>query len=162
MSASIAQETEILIDAQRFAQTQHDAALKPLFRELAELYPLLGRLDSLAQAAREAALDRYTEVQVAIHREVAGWGEQAGTVRSILYERLMVTVDSIDLVGRFAALEQPADDVSEAEALVAFLKLQEEAREWWMSYEERRALWQTNLIGLGAQLTEADSARAGQ
>jgi len=154
MSGSIAQETEMLINAQRFAQTQHDAALKPLFRELGELYPQLGRLDSLSQAAGEATLDRYTEVQVAIHREVAGWGEQAGTVRSILYERLMVTVDSIDLVGRFAALARPADDLSEAEALVAFLNLQEEAREWWMSYEERRALWQTDLLGFGAQLTE--------
>ena len=154
MSGSIAQETEILIEAQRFAQTQHDAALKPLFRELGELYPVLGRLDSLPQAAGEATLDRYSEVQVAIHREVAGWGEQAGTVRSILYERLMVTVDSIDLVGRFAALARPAGDLSEAEALVAFLKLQEEAREWWMSYEERRAFWQTDLIGFGAQLAE--------
>ena len=155
MSGSIAQETETLIEAQRFAQTQHDVALKPLFRELGELYPLLGRLDSLSQAAGEATLDRYTEVQVAIHREVAGWGEQAGTVRSILYERLMVTVDSIDLVGRFAALPQPAGDLSEAEALDAFLKLQDEAREWWMSYEERRALWHTDLLGFGAQLTES-------
>ena len=154
MSGSIAQETEILIEAQRFAQTQHDAALKPLFRELGELHPLLGRLDSLSQAAGEATLDRYSEVQVAIHREVAGWGEQAGTVRSILYERLMVTVDSIDMVGRFAALSRPAGDLSEADALDAFLKLQEEAREWWMSYEERRALWQTDLLGFGAQLTE--------
>jgi len=57
-------------------------------------------------------------------------------------------------VGRFAALARPADGLSEAEALVAFLKLQEEAREWWMSYEERRAFWQTDLIGFGAQLAE--------
>ena len=155
MSSSIAQETEMLVNAQRFAQTQHDAALKPLFRELGELYPLLGRLDSLSQAAGETTLDRYTEVQVAIHREVAGWGEQAGAVRSILHERLMVTVDSIDLVGRFAALARPAGDISKAEALVAFLELQDEAREWWMSYEERRALWQTDILGFGAQLTES-------
>ena len=153
MSGSIAEETEILIKAQRFAQTQHESALRPLFHELGGLYELIGRLHSLSQAAREATLDRYTEVQVAIHREMAGWGEQANAARTTLYDRLKATVHSIDLVARFAALSEPDDDVSEAESLRAFLRLQEEAREWWMTYEERRALWRTQLLGFGVEST---------
>ena len=152
MSGSIAQETEMLIKAQEFAQTQHEGTLKPLFRELGGLYELMGRSHSLSEAAKEATLDRYTEVQVAIHREMAGWGEQAGNIRTLLYERLMSTVPAIDLVARFSALSEPGEKVNESVSLRAFLRLQEEAREWWMTYEERRALWRTGLFGFGAQL----------
>jgi hypothetical protein len=134
MPGSIAEETEILIKAQRFAETQHETVLKPLFRELGVLHELMGRSHSLAQPAREATIDRYTEVQDAIHREMAGWGAQAEAVRAILYERLMATVHAIDLVARFSALSEPGDGVSEANALRAFRRVQEEAREWRMAY----------------------------
>jgi hypothetical protein len=154
MSGSIAEETETLIKAQRFAETQQEAALRPLFHELGGLYELLGRSHALSQAARDATLDRYTEVQVAIHREMAGWGEKAGAVRTILYDRLMATVNSIDLVARFSALREPGKDVGEDESLRAFLRLQQEAREWWMSYEEQRALWRTELLGFGTESVE--------
>lgn len=154
MPGSIAEETEVLIKAQRFAETQHETALKPLFRELGVLHELMGRSQSLSQAARDATIDRYTEIQVAIHREMAGWGEKAEAVRAVLHERLLATVHAIDLVARFSALSEPGDGVSDADALRAFLHLQEEARDWWMTYEERRALWRTELLGFGASFAQ--------